>query len=127
MRKILISVLLGIGLTACGDNISEQSPTEFIKALTIKDTHEYCMKVNGNRAYCNCEVEDLARTFPWDTYMVAVDVLAGEPNHVAAVIARHNGSRKKVLEELNCKDCILERALTAIDVSPSPRCAELLE
>ena len=100
MKKILISALLGLGLAACGDNITE-SPTEFIKKTTLKDTYEYCMKVNGNRAYCNCEVGDLAPTFPWDAYMAAVDALAGEPNHVGAVIVKHNGNRKKVLEELN--------------------------
>jgi hypothetical protein len=100
---------------------------ELIKTTTLKDTLEYCMEVNGNRKYCDCEVEDLERTFPWDGYMAAIDAAAGRQDHVAAVIAKHNGSRAKVLEELNCKGCVFEVALAAVNVGPSPRCAAFLD
>ena len=125
MKKILISAFTGLLLVACGDKI--ESPMELVKTTTLKDTLDFCMKVNGNREYCNCEIGDLSRTFPWDTYMNAIDALGGSGDYVAAVMEKHGGSRKKVLAELNCKDCIFERALVAVNVSPSPRCAGLLK
>jgi hypothetical protein len=127
MRKILVTALAGFGLAACGEGDDIKSPMELVKTTTLKDTFDYCMNVNGNRAYCDCELEDLERTFPWDTYMMMIDAAAGQQNHVAAVIEKHNGSGRKVLEELNCKGCVLETALVAVDASPSPRCAALLD
>lgn len=124
MKKVLFSIFIAIGLAACDGKI--ESPEELLKITTLVDTHDYCIKVNGNRKYCKCEIEELAKTFPWDKYMAAVDSYAGEYNHVAAVIAKHNGSRKKVLEELNCKGCAFETALVVIDVSPSPNCEKFL-
>jgi len=110
MRKIMISVLIGFGLAACGDEDNITSPIQLVKVTTLNDTREYCMEVNGNRKYCDCEVEDLEKTFPWNDYMAAIDAAAGEKDHVAAVMEKY-GSLKKVLEELNCKGCVLEVAL----------------
>ena len=124
MRKVLILGLIGFGLTACGDNV--ESPLELVTTTTIRDTYEYCMKVNGNRKYCKCEVNDLEKNFPWSDYMAAVDVLAKEENHIAKVIEKYNGNRQKILAELNCDTCYFALALGAVNVSPSPRCVEML-
>jgi len=126
MKKILAIVFVGLGLAACESRI-EESPMEFVKRVTIKDTMDYCMKVNGNRDYCACEVGELETAFPWTDYMAAVDIIAGEENHVAAVIAKHNGNRRKVLEELNCEACVFDMAMITVDVSPSPKCEKFLD
>jgi hypothetical protein len=123
MKKLLIIGLLF--LAACGDKV--ESPLEFVKTTTKNDTYDYCMKLHDNRKYCDCEIADLDKSFPWRDYMDAVDVLAGEEGHIANVIARHNGDRKKILAELNCDTCYFAVALGAVNVSPSPRCAEFLD
>ena len=125
MKKVLTIGLLAFGISACGDNI--ESPMELLKTTTIKDTYDYCMQVNGNAKYCKCEVDDLEKNFPWDQYMSAIDILAGEYDHVANVIKKNNGNRAKVLEELNCDTCYFATALIAIEISPSPRCVEILD
>ncbi|MDR2268595.1 MAG: hypothetical protein LBD94_00235, partial [Rickettsiales bacterium] len=124
MKKILIFGFIGFMLASCGDKV--ESPLEFVKKTTIDDTYEFCMKVNGNKAYCDCEMADLEKNFPWSDYMAAVDILAGEENHVARVIKKHGGDRKKILAELNCDTCYFAVALGAVNVGPSPRCAEFL-
>jgi len=124
MKKILILGLIGFGLAACGDKV--ESPLELVKTTTIGDTYDYCMKVNGNKKYCKCEVEDLEKYFPWSDYIAAVDVLAGEDAHIAKVIEKYKGDRKKILEELNCDTCYFAVALGAIGAAPSPRCVEML-
>ena len=126
MRKVLIAVFVGFSLTACESRV-EESPMEFVKNLTLADTLEYCIKVNGSREYCDCEIGELKTNFPWAEYMSAVDVIAGEENHVAKVIARHNGNRGKVLAELNCEACVLDMAMIAVNIGPSPKCAAFLE
>ena len=124
-KSFLFLSLLILGLAACSDRV--ESPLELIKTTTIKDTYDFCMKVNGSKEYCNCEIEELERTFPWQDYMNAVDYLAGEENYIAAVISKHNGNRKKILEELNCYTCYFTIAISVIDASPSPKCVELLK
>ena len=124
MKKISILGLVGLGLAACGDNV--ESPIELVKTTTIRDTYEYCMKVNGNRKYCKCEISDLERNFPWFDYITVVDILAKEDGHIAKVIEKYKGNRQKILEELNCDTCYFAVALGAINISPSPRCVEML-
>ena len=125
MKRYLILGLVGLALAACSDRV--ESPMELVKTTTIKDTFDFCMQVNGNKAYCKCEVADLEKNFPWKDYMAAIDVVAGEENHVASVIKKHGGDRKKILAELNCDTCHLAVALGAVNIGPSPRCAELLK
>jgi hypothetical protein len=84
------------------------------------------MNLHDNKKYCDCEIADLEKTFPWDDYIQAVDALAGESDHIGKVIARHGGDRKKILAELNCDTCYFSMALVVANVGPSPRCAELL-
>ncbi|MDR2769817.1 MAG: hypothetical protein LBB08_00015 [Rickettsiales bacterium] len=103
-----------------------ESPLDFVKKTTLNDTYEYCMNLHGNKKYCGCEMADLKKSFPWGDYMDAVDALAGEENHVAAVMARHGGDRAKTLAELNCKKCHFETAMSLVQVSPSPRCKQFL-
>jgi hypothetical protein len=124
MKKIIAVAVIGL-LAACGERV--ESPLELVKATTLGDTHDFCMKVNGSREYCDCEVEDLEKTFPWADYMEAVDILAGEKSHIAKVIKKHGGDREKILAELNCDTCYFTVALGAVSVNPSPRCAELLK
>ncbi|MDR3208222.1 MAG: hypothetical protein LBT45_00015 [Rickettsiales bacterium] len=124
MKKILAIVIVGL-LAACGDR--GESPLELVKTATIRDTRDFCMKVNGSRAYCDCEVKDLENTFLWADYMEAVDILAGEKNHIQKVIDKHKGDRGKILAELNCDTCYFSVAMSVVNVSPSPRCAELLK
>jgi hypothetical protein len=123
---VVIAVLLAavalFGLMGRGGKITEE-PVEFIRQLTLYDTMAYCVKVNGNREYCDCEIGELDLRFPWDAYMDAIDVISGEDNHVAETIARLNGNRRRVLRELNCKGCILDQAMITIDKGPSPNCA----
>lgn len=123
MKKIIIGIFI-VALAACSDRV--ESPMELVKKTTIDDTREYCMKLHKNKKYCECEVVDLEKNFPWDDYIAAVDALAGEPDHIGKVIAKHNGNRKKILEELNCPTCYFAMALVVAQVGPSPRCAELL-
>ncbi|MDR1071629.1 MAG: hypothetical protein LBL21_03235 [Rickettsiales bacterium] len=122
MKKIIAMAFAGL-LAACGDGV--ESPLELVKTTTLDDTRDFCMKVNGSREYCDCEIEDLEKTFPWADYMEAVDILAGEKNHIAKVIEKHGGDREKILAELNCDTCYFTVALGAVNVNPSPRCAEL--
>jgi hypothetical protein len=124
MKKYLVFGLVGFALAACSDRV--ESPMEFVKATTINDTYDFCMKANGNKAYCKCEVADLEKNFPWKDYMAAIDILAGEENHVAGVIKKHGGNRKKILAELNCDTCYFAVALGAVNISPSPKCGEIL-
>ena len=126
MKKILAVIFVGLGLAACESRI-EESPMDFVKRVTLDDTMAYCMKVNGNSEYCDCEVGELATAFPWEEYMAAVDILSGEENHVAATIARHNGNRRRVLAELNCEACVFDMAMITVAVSPSPECTKFLE
>jgi len=126
VKKILISTLVGLGLVSCGqDRVTEPAMT-FIVELTLNDTMDYCMQVNGVKRYCQCEIEDLVGSFPWQEYMDTVDRLAGEENHVERTIERLNGNRRRILRELNCETCILVEAMKLIDASPSPRCVEIL-
>ena len=125
MKKYAVLGFVGILLAACGERV--ESPMELVKTTTMKDTYDYCMKVNGNKKYCECEIEDLEKIFPWGDYIAAVDVLANEENHIGKVIAKHGGDRKKILAELNCDTCYFSVALGAVNIGPSPRCAEFLK
>ena len=124
-RKLLILGFVGLGLSACSDRVGDAM--EFLKETTIKDTYDFCMQVHGNEGYCECEVGDMEKTFPWQTYMDAIDVIANESYHVARTIARFDGDRAKILEDLNCPTCYFAIALGAVNVSPSPKCADLLK
>jgi len=133
MKKFLIFGLVGLILSACGRReeticTGERivDPMAFLIRTTIIDTMEYCMTVNGNRQYCNCEINSLRENFPWETYMVAIDNLAGEQDHVAMRIVYHDGNCEALLEELNCETCVFTIALEHIDVSPTPECVQIL-
>jgi len=125
MKKFLMVGLLGLFLASCGeDKVSD--PMAFLIKTTIADTMEYCMTVNGNRKYCECEMKNLRDNFPWDAYMAAIDNLAGEQGHVAIAIERLEGNKKALLAELNCETCHFTIALEQIDVSPTPECVQIL-
>lgn len=126
MKKLLILCFVGLSVFGCDKN-KVSSPLELVKTTTIKDTYAFCMKVNGNKAYCDCESKDLEASFPWKDYMAAVDVLAGEQNHIQKVIDKHNGNRSKILSELNCDTCYFSIALAAVDVHPSQKCIDISE
>ena len=133
MKKFLIFGLLAVILSACGRREETictgapiTDPMAFLIRTTIIDTMEFCMLVNGNRDYCNCEINSLRENFPWDAYMVAIDNLAGEQDHVAARIEAHGGDCEALLEELNCETCVFTVALEQIDVSPTPACVQIL-
>jgi hypothetical protein len=123
MKKTLLFIFIGL-TAACSDKV--ESPLELVKTTTIRDTYDFCMKTNGSRKYCNCEMDDLEKTFPWADYIKAIDALAGEEGHVAKVIEKYSGDRKKILAELNCETCYFTTALGSVNVKPSPRCAEEL-
>jgi len=125
MKKFLIFGLFGLFLASCAEE-KVTDPMAFLIKTTIDDTMEYCMTVNGNKKYCECEIKNLRDNFPWEAYMVAIDNLAGEQNHVAVAIERHEGSKKALLEELNCETCHFTIALEQIDVSPTPECVQIL-
>ena len=127
MRKFLLFAVGCLLLASCGgERRVTESPMEFLIQVTLDDTMEYCMNVNGNRNYCECEIESLRNNFPWDVYMAQIDHLAGEQDHVAHVIARLNGNRRLILEELNCETCHFTVALEVIEVSPTPECVAIL-
>jgi hypothetical protein len=125
MKKLLTLGFAGIALAACSDRVGD--PMEFVKETTIGDTYDFCMRVHANEEYCGCEVEDLEKTFPWQDYMAAIDAVADERDHVAKTIEKFGGGRAKILEDLNCPTCYFAIALGAVNVNPSPRCAEFLK
>jgi hypothetical protein len=124
MKNALILGFLGLCLWACSDKAD--SPIEFLKKTTVNDTYKFCMDVNKSKEYCDCEMDDLLKTFPWKDYMNAIDFLAGEQNHVATVIKKYNGDENKILAELNCDTCYFATALAMIDAKPSPECVKIL-
>jgi len=133
MKKFLILGLFGLLLASCGRREETictgariTDPMAFLIRTTIIDTMEFCMTVNGNRKYCECEINSLRENFPWETYMVAIDNLAGEQDHVAIAIIRHDGNCEALLEELNCETCHFTVALEQIDVSPTLECVQIL-
>jgi len=124
IMKKAIAVMGILALAACEDKVG--SPLELVKKTTSEDTYNYCMELHDNKEYCGCEVDKLQETFPWDDYIAAVDIFAGEENHIGKVIAKHNGNRKKILEDLNCDTCYFPMAMIVVDVSPNPDCAKFL-
>jgi hypothetical protein len=124
MRKI--PVVFGfLFLAACDGKV--ESTMELVKSAVIENARKSCMEANKNRDYCDCEAADLEKSFPWDDYMKTIDILAGEQDHVAKVIERLDGSKRKILKELNCDNCYFSMALVAVDAGPGPRCAEFLK
>lgn len=124
MKKYFLFLPLIFLVYGCGDKVDDVM--ELVQTTTLKDTYDYCIRVNGNKKYCECEVSDLRKTFPWDLYIKKIDEIAGEENHIGKVISKYNGDRIKILEELNCDTCPFSIALTVADVSPSKECVAIL-
>ncbi|MDR1027559.1 MAG: hypothetical protein LBL46_04050 [Rickettsiales bacterium] len=122
MKKILSVISLAL-LASCGTD-----PMDLVKETTLKDTHAFCMDAhNNNKEYCDCEVRELKKTFPWDDYMTAIDTIAHQEAHVEKVLAKYDGDAAKALEELNCPTCYFAIALNYVTVNPSPKCADLVK